>query len=97
MYQVTSNQEQEQELGLSLYLLSWSVITPPLYWAEVHMPCVSVLSLYAGGAKQGTGAVSHIGRVLTLTRPPASSYNPYGGSIGDNISETATDYCLSYV
>ena len=30
-------------------------------------------------------------------QPPASSYNPYGGSIGDNISETATDYCLSYV
>ena len=64
----------------------------------VSLYCLLLLSrVTTGGDKQRTGAVSHIGRVLTLTRPPASSYNPYGGSIGDNISETATDYCLSNV
>ena len=69
------------------------------------MLCVSVLSLYwllclltAGGDKQGTGAVSHIGGVLTLTRPPASSYNPWRvHQWQSNISEAATDYCLSDV
>ena len=69
------------------------------------MLCVSVLSLYwllclltAGGDKQGTGAVSHIGGVLTLTRPPASSYKPWRvHQWQSNISEAATALTTVYL
>ena len=61
--------------------------------------CLCIVCLLtAGGDKQGTGAVSHIGGVLALTRPPASSYNPWRvHRWQSNISEAATALTTVYL